>query len=120
MIRQYNVEDKVILTGAVDNPYPYIKRANLLVCTSKSESFSYVIAEAKVLHTPVVSNSFPVAYEVLDKSCGWIASLEEMPQLLFRLINDVDGDYSKVEESIKKYEYDNKSIMDKFYQLINA
>ncbi len=119
-INRYNLNNYIVLLGEKSNPYYYMKNSDLVVCTSDSESFSYVIAEGKIVHTPVVSNNFPVAYEVLDKNCGWIASIEEMPLLLHRLINNVDNEYSNVLESIKKYEYDNKSIMEKFYQLINA
>lgn len=117
-IQKYNVEKDVILLGSKDNPYPYFKSADLYVCTSDSESFSYTIFESKILHTPVVSNSFPVAYEVLEKSCGWVCSLDEMPALIANLINDYDGIYSKVKKSIDSYEYDNKSIVEKIEKLI--
>ena len=110
-IRLYHLEDTVIMLGAKDNPYPYFKSADLYVCTSDSESFSYTIFESKILHTPVLSNNFPVAYEVLDKNCGWVYSLDEMPALIADLINDKDGIYYKVKKSIEDYEYDNKRII---------
>lgn len=112
-IEKYNVQDSVVLLGPKDNPYPFIRQANLLVCTSMAESFSYVIAEGKILHTPVVSNNFPVAYEVLDENCGYISSIDEMPELLHKLINDENGIYSKVKESISTYEYENEEILKK-------
>lgn len=117
-IEKYNVQDKVVLLGPKDNPYPFILQANLLVCTSVAESFSYVIAEGKILHTPVVSNNFPVAYEVLDNSCGFISSIDDMPELLYKIINDDDKIYSKVKESISTYEYENEDIMKKVYSII--
>ena len=110
-INKYKVEDYVILLGPKDNPYPYFRQSNLYVCTSDSESFSYTIFESKILHTPVLSNNFPVAYEVLDKNCGWVYSLDEMPALIADLINDKDGIYYKVKKSIEDYEYDNKRII---------
>jgi glycosyltransferase involved in cell wall biosynthesis len=90
----------------------------LVVCTSDAESLSYVIAEGKILHTPVVSNNFPVAYEVLDNSCGFISSIGDMPKLLYKIINDDDKIYSKVKESISTYEYENEDIMKKVYSII--
>lgn len=116
-IHKYNVEDNVILLGPKDNPYPYFKQANLYVCTSNSESFSYTIFESKILHTPVVSNSFPVAYEVLDEKCGWICPIEEMPSLLSDIIGDKDGIYSKMKGSICQYKYDNGTIIKKIEEL---
>lgn len=118
-ISKYGLENQVIILGAKSNPYYYMAKSDLVVCPSDSESFSYVIAEGKIVHTPVVSNNFPVAYEVLDKNSGWITSIEEMPHLLYRLINNIDGEYEKVAESIKTYEYDNTTIINKIDKIIN-
>ena len=118
-IHKYELDDHVVLLGEMSNPYYFMKNSDLVVCTSDSESFSYVIAEGKIVHTPVVSNDFPVAHEVLDKSCGWITSIGDMPLLLYRLINDTDGEYSKVRESISKYEYDNDAILQRVYKIID-
>lgn len=112
-IIEYELEDILVLLGAKNNPYPYIAQSNLLVCTSATESFSYVIAEAKILHTPILSNNFPVAYEVLSKECGWVCSIDEMDKLLYDIINDKDGVYSDMKEKISSYEYNNLEIIDK-------
>ncbi len=118
LIEQYNLQDNVVLLGAKDNPYPYMKQANVVVCTSDSESFSYVLAEAKVLHTPVLSNDFPVAYEVVDDSTGWIANIREMPQVLAHIIDNVDGEYDKKKASVMKYEYSNQEILRRIDELL--
>lgn len=116
-ILKYNLQDIVILLGSQDNPYPYIKQANLVACTSVAESFSYVIAEAKVLHTPVLSNDFPVAYEVVDESMGWIANIKNMPQVLARIINNVEGEYDKKKLAAMNFDYSNEEILQKIDQL---
>lgn len=116
-ISKYNLHDVVLLLGNLDNPYPFIKEANLVACTSVAESFSYVIAEAKVLHTPVISNDFPVAYEVVDEQTGWVSNIKEMPQLLTRIINDKDGEYSRKKASVMNYEYSNEEILTKIETL---
>lgn len=75
----YCVEDEVIMLGAKDNPYPYLKEADLLVSLSCSEAFSIVIAEAKVLGKPVITADFPVAYEIIDNGYnGIITSISSM------------------------------------------
>lgn len=113
-----DVENTVVLLGAKDNPYPYIKHSQLLVCTSATESFSYVIAEAKILHTPVVSNDFPVAHEVLDERCGLISNVETMDNTIQSLIENHDDIYSKIKNSIQGYRYENENIMKKLYSII--
>ncbi len=110
-IKRFGLEDVVVLLGAKDNPYPYMKNADLFVSTSSTESFPTVINESKVLHTPVVSNNYPSAREILDDRCGLICSLEDMPEIIGEMIIDKDGIYSKLKRSISDYWYDNKSIM---------
>ena len=118
-IAKYQVQDNVILLGAKDNPYPYMKAADLVACTSNSESFSYVIAEAKVLHTPVLSNDFPVAYEVVDEKYGWIANIKDMSSVLSRIIENVDGEYDRKKEAAKQFEYSNTEILKKIDELFH-
>ena len=118
-IKKYNLEDVVKILEAKDNPYPYFRNADLHISTSDSESFSYTIFESKILHTPVVSNNFPVAYEVVEKDCGWVCSLEEMPDLLVEIINDEGGIYTKMKESISSYEYSNDDIIRKVEKLLD-
>ena len=119
-VRKHDVGDCVVLLGAKDNPYPFLREADLYVCTSESESFSYTIAEAKILHTPVLSNNFPVAYEVLDDSTGWVMPNDGMPEMIIRLIHDENKCYSRVKESIASYVYDNQAILDKLYNMITV
>ena len=116
-IEEFAVGNNVKLIKAQENPYPFFKLADLHVCLSDYESFSYTLAEAKVLHTPVLSNDFPVAYEVVDDSTGWIANVKEMPQVLARIIDNVDGEYDRKKASIMKYEYSNSIIIDNIDQL---
>ncbi len=79
-IKKYGVENRIKIIGPVENPYPYIKYADLLVCLSSSESFSYVISEAKILGTPIVTTDFACAKEFLrDGLEGSISSVEEIP-----------------------------------------
>lgn len=117
-IRKFDLDDCVKLLGAKDNPYPYIKRSNLLVCTSQSESFSYVIAEAKILHVPVVTTDFPVSTEVVPAEYGWICKIDDMANTLIDVINDKNGSYSKVKETVSSFTYDNVSILKSFLEII--
>lgn len=118
-IERYGVKGQVIMLGEKSNPYSILNASNLYVCTSDSESFSYTIAESKILHTPLVSNDFPVSYEVVNDSVGWICNINDMASKIADIINDEDGMYSKVKETISNYKYNNEEIMSKFYQLID-
>lgn len=88
-IKEYDVESLVIMMGAKDNPYPYLIMSSLLVVTSISETFSYSIAEAKVLGVPVVTTPFGTVHEVLDVPTeGVITELDNMAGTILALLLD--------------------------------
>lgn len=117
-IEKYDVSHEVILLGAKHNPYPYFKKSDLFVCTSESESFSYVIAESKVLHVPVLCNDIPVAKEVVSDEEGWISSITDMPVTLSRIIDKNNGIYTSVKEKILNYRYNNHEILKKIEDIV--
>lgn len=57
--------ETAILLGYKSNPYPYIKEADIIVCSSRHESFSLVVAEAIALEKPIVSTKCVGPIELL-------------------------------------------------------
>lgn len=51
--------------GYRDNPYKYVKNADLYVCSSRREGFSTAVTEALIVGTPVVSTNCSGAHELL-------------------------------------------------------
>ena len=64
-IREYGVQDTFILLGFKDNPYQYVSRCDLYVCSSRREGFSTAVTEALIVGTPVVSTNCSGAKELL-------------------------------------------------------
>lgn len=77
LIKNYNLEEKFILLGLKENPYPYIKQADIYVQTSRFEGKSIAIDEAKILHKPIVVTNFTtVKDQIHDGINGLIADLD--------------------------------------------
>lgn len=87
-ITLHQVEEQVILLGAKDNPYPYIRHSHALAVTSLTESFCYAIAEAKTLNIPVITTNFGTAYEVVNPEHGIICDLKDFGKNIIRLYSD--------------------------------
>lgn len=117
-IQKYNVQDYFNYIGEVDNPYPYIAKSNLLVSTSLSEAFPYVLIEAKALGTPVLVTNFGSAEEcVIQGVEGIITPIEEMHDELEKLINDKVL-YDSIRYNLQNFDYDNDLILKEFDNIL--
>lgn len=59
LVKELNIEDKVIFAGFKKNPYPYMKHAKFMVLSSDFEGLGLVILESIVLGIPVISTDCP-------------------------------------------------------------
>lgn len=67
-IRQEALGDSVKLLGYVENPYPYLREADFLVCSSKYEGFSTFITEGLILGKAIVTTDCTGMKEQLGES----------------------------------------------------
>ena len=98
-IKQYNLENDVILLGQIENPYPFFKNAKLFVHTAKYEGLPTVLLESLAFGTPVVAYDCPTGpKDILGEN-------SEYGELI--PLNDKDMFVEKVYELMnnnKKYE----------------
>lgn len=78
LIEQHQLKDRIDLMGFQDNPYPYMKAADCVVCSSRYEGISTVVTEALILGKPVITTPCTGMEELLGKSeYGMIADASE-------------------------------------------
>ena len=65
-IREAHMEDRVILLGKKDNPYPYIKACDLYVQPSRYEGNCVAVHEAQMLGKPVVITRYATSASQLE------------------------------------------------------
>ena len=99
-IKEYKLENDVILLGQIENPYPFFKNAKLFVHTGKYEGLPTVLLESLALGTPVVAYDCPTGpKDILGKN-------SEYGELI--PLNDKDTFVEKVYELMNKNEkYEN-------------
>lgn len=119
-IKTNGVKEEVILLGEKSNPYPYIRHADILACTSVSEACPYVINEAKILEVPIVCTNFGSSVEFIkNNEEGIITSIESFHEAITRLIENKKL-YNHIKFRLSEFEYGNKDIMSDVYTLINT
>lgn len=68
IIKSLGVQNTVTLLGFKSNPYPYIKKADLLACSSDYEGFSSFVAEGLILGKAIVTTNCTGMEELLGSS----------------------------------------------------
>ena len=103
-IKLYKLEKECKILGYKENPYPYFKKADLIMLCSKSEGFPTVLAEGLALGKPFVSTNVGGIQELSsDGKCGIINSTsEEFSCTIEKLKNDKNL-YIKMSDYGKKY-----------------
>ena len=66
-MKTLGIEDSVTLLGFQKNPYQYVSRCDLYVCSSHREGFSTAVTESLIVGTPVVSTNCSGAKELLGE-----------------------------------------------------
>lgn len=95
------VQDSVTLVGFKSNPYPYIKNADLLACSSDYEGFSSFVAEGLILGKAIVTTECNGMKELLGNS-QWGMITECNAEALAECIKKVLTDCSLKQEYEKK------------------
>lgn len=119
IIDQLNLTDRFILLGIKENPYPYIKKADLYVQPSRFEGKSIAIDEAKILCKPIVVTNFTtVKDQIQDGVDGLICEMsgESIADKIKQLIKNLELRNSLI-MNLKKQEY--KEELDVLYEVIN-
>jgi len=89
LIREWKLEEIVKLWGYQNNPYPYVKAADWVVCSSRSEGYSTAVTEALILELPIVTTLCPGMKELLGDNDQWGIVVENEESALLNGMRNV-------------------------------
>ena len=106
MIAERDLRDNIVITGLLDNPYPYIKGCDIYVQPSYEEAHPLSLIEAKILCRPIVTTATAGGKSVVeDGKTGSISEID--PESLAHKIKELSE-----KESLRKEYSDNLSKID--------
>jgi glycosyltransferase involved in cell wall biosynthesis len=120
-IVENNLSNHFYLLGVKENPYPYIKNADIYVQTSRFEGFGLAIAEARMLNVPVVTTEFDAVYsQMIHEKNGLVVKMDpdSVSEGILKLIND-PGLREYIVKFLQTEKKGNIEEMNKVYHLIS-
>lgn len=127
LIRALGLDDCVTLTGYSDNPYVYIKNADIYVSSSRYEGFSNTILESLILGIPVVATDCPSGIReiVSEGRNGWLVNLDgdivsNLSNVMLLAANEYKSLDMEKESNAVASNYSIKEIVKKYDHVIKA
>lgn len=121
LVASSGLDGRVLLTGELDDPYGYMRAADVLLIPSFSEAAPMVIDEAASLGTPILTTRTSSADEMVTKrGLGWVCdnSEEGITAGIERLI----GNAQLIDEkkaALRKMKFDNSAAVGEFEGIIS-
>lgn len=103
-IKDNSLEDTVNLVGYSENPYKYVRKSDVFVCSSRVEGLSSAVLEATILRKVIVSTNCPGTEEILGKNGQAALIVENNREELYNGIKSILTDSKlrdKFAENIK-------------------
>ncbi len=121
IIDRERLSDTVTLYGMLENPYGYLRAADLLLIPSYSEAAPLVIGEAACLETPILSTETSSAREMIENTgFGWVCenSQDAMTAALKDLLEDPQR-LKAVQNALAQTPITNETAVKQFAALMN-
>ncbi len=116
------LQNRFILLGSRNNPYPYFKACDLYVQPSKYEGFGITLAEAKMFHKPIVTTAFEaVGAQFTNRKNGLIVdiSAQGIADGIIQMLTDTELRTNCV-RNLESEKIGNTGEIEKFYNLIEG
>ena len=121
-IKTFNVGEDVILLGAKQNPYPFIKNCDIYVQPSFSEGYCTSTMEAKILKKLIVTTDVPgMKEQFVDGENALIVkpTVDNLEEAIYLLLNSQEL-RNKITDNLIDFEYDPSVELNKIYSLFEG
>lgn len=118
-IKEQKIEDTFFMLGRKDNPFPYVKKADLFILSSILEGLPTVLYESIILGVPCVSTEVAGAREILKGQYGLITENDD--EALYCGIKKVLDDKKLLDtykSEVSMYKSENSDIIRKVEKII--
>lgn len=119
MIAKYNLSEQIILLGATENPYAYMKRSDLYLQVSQHEAAPMVFGEAAICKVPILATNTTSAKELIFPGCGIVCeNTEEALRTTFTYLLEHREHIASLKAAYEQKRFSNSLAAESFSLLI--
>ena len=115
LIKDEHLQETFFLLGAKENPYPYIKQADMFCLLSKFEGYGMVLEEAKILNKPIIITN-TAAREAVENYKNAVIVENDEHEIYNKLKYIIENNTKTFDD--KKQIYDNHHIVKELEKLL--
>ena len=119
-VQKYGLQENIVFVGVTSNPYPYLKKATIIVHTAYFEGKSIALDEAKLFCKPIVVTNFSTVNDQFTH--GYNATIVPFDSTVIAqnvIVLLTDKNLQKTyKEHLKKDRKSNEDEIEKLYRLI--
>ena len=115
LIQEEHLEKTFILLGAKENPYPYMKQADIFCLLSKFEGYGMVLEEAKILNKPIIITN-TAAREAVGNYKNAVIVENDEHEIYNKLKYMIENHIKNFKDEIQPY--DNEHIIEELKKLL--
>lgn len=118
-IREHNCTERVYFLGAKSNPYPYIRKSDVILCASHKESFGLVVLESLIMGKCVVSTCCGGPEElIINNKTGYL--VKDYNEFYDKLLQLYQGTIPLLSGDSNNEQYRNlkQKFFGEFYQIL--
>jgi glycosyltransferase involved in cell wall biosynthesis len=112
----------LVFEGHKDNPYPYMRHADVFVLTSRYEAQGMVVTESLITGTPVIVTDYEEAFEFVENGRNGIITMNSTDGV-HAAVRDVllnRGKLESMRECISRQSFDNSKAVKQFWSALQA
>lgn len=106
-IKEYNLQEEIIITGMQKNPYPYINACDIYVQPSYQEAMPLTLIEAKRLNKPMVTTATVGGVQLVENGVEGVVceiNAQSIAEAVESLIKDKPT-FENIKNNLKNIDY---------------
>ncbi|WLR41504.1 glycosyltransferase [Bacillus carboniphilus] len=122
LVNKFKIQEKVFFLGFLDNPYTYLKQADLFALTSNSEGLGNVLIEALYFNVPVISTDCKSGPREILKNgeYGMLVPVNDVEELSIGIKEILNNGMAQKRQDVDLTPYEQDKVLSNYLDVMKS